>query len=312
MSAGHRAALLLLAALAASSAPAAAQAPPVFGARVESVFVDVFVTQGGRSLLGLDASNFELKEDGVAQDVELVGLDTVPVQALLVFDTSGSVTGERLASLRQAGAAFLDGLRPRDEAGLIGFNEEIRWHARPTTDRDALRRSLAGLRGAGATAVRDALFAAITLPSTRSRVLVVLFTDGEDNMSWLGERELRTAAERANALVQVVGVRVAETVPRRSAERGSSYLAPAGAPEPVHVRALRQVAEATGGRYWEAESYERLARAFSAIVEAMNARYVLRYEPRVPRRAGWHRIEVRLKGARGDIHARRGYWVGRR
>ena len=251
MSAGRRAALLLLAALAASSAPAAAQAPPVFGARVESVFVDVFVTQAGRSLLGLDASNFELKEDGVAQDVELVGLDTVPVQALLVFDTSGSVTGERLASLRQAGAAFLDGLRPRDEAGLIGFDEgEIRWHARPTTDRDALRRSLAGLRGAGATAVRDALFAAITLPSTRSRVLVVLFTDGEDNMSWLGERELRTAAERANALVQVVGVRVAETVPRRSAERGSSYLAPAGAPNPstcAHcARSPRRRGAATG------------------------------------------------------------------
>ena len=41
----------------------------------------------------------------------------------------------------------------------------------------------------------------------------------------------------------------------------------------------------------------------------MAHRYVLRYEPRGVKREGWHAIEVALKGQKGDLHARRGYWV---
>jgi VWFA-related protein len=132
----------------------------------------------------------------------------------------------------------------------------------------------------------------------------VLFTDGEDNMSWLSERQVRAAAERANALVQVVGLRPNEGLREPVAGTGPAP------PEPEHLRALRQVAELTGGRFWEAESPARLADAFAAIIEAMNTRYVLRYEPQGVQRAGWHRIELRLRGPKGDVRARRGYWVG--
>jgi hypothetical protein len=71
---------------------------------------------------------------------------------------------------------------------------------------------------------------------------------------------------------------------------------------------LRQLAETTGGRYWEAESPQRLENAFAAIAEAIAHRYVLRYEPKGPIRSGWHRIELRLRGRPGNVHARRGYW----
>ena len=293
--------------LATLPAPAATQAPappPVFGVRVEAVYNDAFVTRGGRPVAGLAASDFEVKDNGILQRAELVGVDSLPLQSVLVFDTSGSVVGEKLAALQGAGRAFLEGLRPGDEAGLLAFSEEIRWHARPTTDRAALRRALEGLRGAGATAVRDALYAGLTLPKTQARILVVLFTDGEDNMSWLSEGQLRAAAERSNALVQVVGVR--RDVARPYDGTGQPL------PEPDHERALRQIAERTGGRFWEAESPARLSEAFSAIIEAMNSRYVLRYEPQGERRAGWHRIDLRLRGARGDVRSRRGYWVGGR
>jgi hypothetical protein len=42
----------------------------------------------------------------------------------------------------------------------------------------------------------------------------------------------------------------------------------------------------------------------------MGHRYVLRYEPRGVKREGWHRIEVKLVGRKGDVQARHGYWVG--
>jgi hypothetical protein len=83
-------------------------------------------------------------------------------------------------------------------------------------------------------------------------------------------------------------------------------------PEPEYIRALRQIAEVTGGRLWWAESSSQLAGAFGAVGAAMNERYVLRYEPHGVTRPGWHRIQLRLRGRKGDVRARRGYWVGPR
>jgi hypothetical protein len=43
----------------------------------------------------------------------------------------------------------------------------------------------------------------------------------------------------------------------------------------------------------------------------MGHRYVLRYEPTGVASDGWHRIDARLRGAKGDVHVRRGYWRAR-
>ena len=275
--------------------PAAAQTPPVFRAEVGSTYVDVIVSNGGRPVPGLTASDFELEDDGVLQQVELVSAESRPVQAVLVFDASSSVAGEKVVALRAAGEAFLDGLRPADEAALVVFSEEIDWLAAPTVDRPAVRRALAELRPHGATAVFDALYAALVLADARGRALVVLFTDGEDNTSILGERELRAAARRSNATVHVVGLRDASAGPPAS--------------ETAQVRSLREIAQGSGGRFWTAESPARLREAFAAIAASMGERYVLRYEPQGLKREGWHELSVRLRKAKGTVQARRGYWV---
>ena len=269
---------------------ALAQTPPVFRAEVESTYVDVFVSDGGRAVPGLRASNFELEDNGVPQAIELLSADTRPLQAVLVFDTSSSVAGEKLAALRSAGEAFLDGLRPADEAALVSFSHEISWSAGPTTDKQAVRGALHRLEAKGATALFDALYAALILGDVRGRSLIVLFTDGDDNTSILGDRELRVVAERSNALIHVVGLG------DRSDQRAI----------------LREIAERSGGRFWSPESPQRLREAFAAIAASMGERYVLRYVPQGVRREGWHRLNVRLKGARGTVQARRGYWVAGR
>jgi VWFA-related protein len=268
--------------------------------------VDVFVTRGGQPLPGLTAADFELKDNGARQSLELLAAESHPLNAVLVFDTSSSMAGERLQALRSAGLAFLDGLRPADQASLVTFNEEISWQSGPSADKGAVKRSLDGLRAERATAVYDALYAGLALSEAHGRSLVVLFSDGEDNSSVLDERQLKTVAERSNALVHVV-----------SGWRAPASWRPAGgsaaeAPEPDDLKALRQIAEASGGRFWTAESPARLRQAFAAIADAMSHRYVLRYEPSGVKREGWHRLEVRLRGKKGDVQTRRGYWVGRR
>ena len=181
---------------------------------------------------------------------------------------------------------------------LVTFSEEIAQAAPPTIDKEALRSALERLEPEGATAVFDALFAALALADSHDRSLVVLFTDGEDNMSILGERQLRTVAERSNALVHVVVLR----------DKG---LLPADG-ETDQARALREIADASGGRFWTPDSPQRLREAFAAIAASMGERYVLRYEPQGVTREGWHRLEIRLRNAKGSVQARRGYWVANR
>ncbi len=272
--------------------------PPVFRAEVAYAHVDVFVSQGGRSVPGLRASDFELRDNGVIQAVELLSADTRPLPAVLVFDTSSSVVGDRLLALRRAGEAFLDGLRPADVVSLVTFSEEIVRAAAPTIDKDALRRALNRLEPEGSTAGFDALYAALALSDSHDRSLVVLFTDGEDNMSILGERQLRTVAERSNALVHVVVLRDKSLLPRDG--------------EPDQARALREIADASGGRFWTPDSPQRLREAFAAIAASMGERYVLRYDPQGVKREGWHRLDIRLRSAKGSVQARRGYWVADR
>lgn len=279
----------------------AQEPPPVFRASVEAVFVDVVVTKSSRPVPGLLAADFLLKDDGVPQRLELVSAETRPLTGLLVFDTSSSMEENRLSALRLAGEAFLDGLRPSDPAGLIAFSEEIAWQARPSTDRAALKGALAGLKAGGATSVLDALFVAISLADTGSRPLIVLFTDGEDNTSWLGAPELRAVADRSNALIHVVSWQRKPLLVRGKLD--------APALESEQDRALREIAESTGGKAWRTDSPARLREAFAAISDAMGHRYVLRYEPEGVAHSGLHRLEIGLRTAKGDVQARRGYWV---
>jgi VWFA-related protein len=303
--------LLLLVASLAQPPP---KAPPVFGVSVEYVHIDAFVSRRGEPVTGLVASDFELRDNGVLQQIELAASDAQPLLAVLVFDVSNSLAGERLEGLKAASQALLDALRPQDQATLFTFSDQVEWLVRPTEDKAAVRGALNRLRPGGGTLVMDALYTAITLPRSTGRTLVVLFTDGVDNMSWLDGQRVRSVAERSNALVHVVSLlapgQTAQSSPLPFGRGGQTR----SADEMPTLEfedgwALNQIAETTGGRYWEAESPERLKAAFSAIAESLGRRYVLRYVPEKVERAGWHRIELRLKGKRGDLQTRRGYWV---
>jgi VWFA-related protein len=298
-------AALLLASLA--FARAQAPTPPVFEAKVDSVYVDAFVIRNGAPVAGLTEASFELKDEGVLRQVELVRVDSVPLVSLLAFDVSDSVKGEKLRALQEAGASFLSELRAADEAGLLAFNQEVAWQARPTADKAQVERALLALQPRGGTALYDGLFAAVTVPDAAARPLVIVFSDGEDTASWLDQRRVKTALARSNALVHIVGL-VSEAAQEGPALAGSPRVIRTGDTENPHARALRQLAEATGGRFWPAGSTDRLKAAFAGIAEAMRRRYLLRFEP-AGGAPGWHRLQVKLKGAPGEVQARPGSWA---
>jgi Ca-activated chloride channel family protein len=268
------------------------QAPISFPSSVEAVYVDAFVTQLGAPVAGLTGNNFELRDDGVPQRVSVVGHESLPLLAVLAFDVSSSVRGEKADALRKGAGAFLPGLRPSDRLVFLSFNQEVRRLVDPREP--GLSRSvLDGFTGTGSTSLYDALYVALRVPGRTERAVLVLFTDGEDNSSWFDDRVVKRMAEESNVLIHVVGI-----VP-----------ASAESLEPEYVGRLRQIAEVTGGRFWKADSPSQLEQAFLAVLAAMKMRYVLRYEPTAAPRPGFHRLAIKLRGAKGTVHARTGYLV---
>lgn len=148
-----RGATTVVAAAAAALALAAAPRQATFKSGIDAVRVDVLVTAGGRPVSGLAAGDFELRDNGVAQRVNLVDAVQAPLNVVLVFDLSGSVAGEPLAHLREASSAVIAGLRPDDRVGVIGFADAVRLGSALSRDRErvlgvlqgaAQRRHLAG------------------------------------------------------------------------------------------------------------------------------------------------------------------------
>jgi VWFA-related protein len=311
------------------ASPGAAQEPPTFGTEVRAVEVDVLVTRDGRPVTGLAAADFELLDDGARQDVEVAAGPGAAVNAVLVLDVSASVVGERLAELKAAAGALLDGLRPGDHATLVTFAEQVRLAAPATTDVAALRAALAAATPGGSTALNDAVFAALQLADRRNgRPVLMVFSDGDDRVSWLSAEDLRRAAREADAVIYVAELPapappesgVAYMIDQRGDESRRQETAATGrrfSGERAHqhatrlATALEELADVTGGRVWPAASGEELRQAFLALLEEVRGRYLLRFEPTARERSGWHALEVKTR-VKGQVRARRGYHDGGR
>lgn len=74
-------------------------------------------------------------------------------------------------------------------------------------------------------------------------------------------------------------------------------------------RALRDIAELTGGQLFALHGRADLKETLLEILAAMKSRYLLSYEPRGVSRPGRHEIRVRVKDRRAKVRHRREYRV---
>jgi len=265
------------------------QAVPEFAVSVDTVMLDVSVMLDGELVQDLTADDFEVKDDGVVQDADLVSGDERALQAVLVLDTSSSVAGRRLDSLKRAAKAFIGGLSPEDAVSVIAFSHRV--YALPSDPHDHARliRAVEDLTSGGSTALNDAVFAGLLRSEGGSgRPMVLVFSDNADRLSWLEPRPVLEAARMLNGVVYGV----------LSADPGSEDQARGGL--------LGEMVDLTGGTVLTTGSGD-LVGVFRRILATVQSRYVLRYVPRGVKTAGWHPIQVRLKRAEGEVRARSGY-----
>ena len=178
-----------------------------FRSNTQGVRVDVLVTDRGKPVGGLTVDDFELFDNGVRQTITLADFDQLPLNVVLAFDMSRSVTRDRLGHLQRAAGALLDALTKQDQAGLITFSHAVALRHSLTKDVPRLRDALARVEPAGATALVDGIYAGMMLgESGVGRALLIVFSDGVDTASWLTPDSVLQTAKRSDVVVYAVSV----------------------------------------------------------------------------------------------------------
>lgn len=227
---------------------------------------------------GLGAEDFEVLDAGQKVHVDLVPTDAVPLSAVLVLDTSLSVSGPKLDQLRKACDAFVRGLGPKDEAVLLTFSNAVRLRVGPGEDREALEKALSETRAGGRTALFDALFTGLLMaPTLPGRPAVIVFSDGVDTVSWTGGTDALGVARASSTLVYAVGI--------------ASAL-------------LQDVVDATGGQTLSGARVG-IESAFLRVLGDLRDRYLLRFDS--DGTPGYRSLEVKLKRTRAELRYRPGY-----
>ena len=196
----------------------------------------------------------------------------VPVEqasVMLVTDTSRSMTAtdvapDRLSAARGAADHFLDEAPEELRVGAVAFSDAARVLQPPTTDREQVRAALGSLIADGGTATGDGLAAALTAlepdqGNRRPPAAVVLLSDGSQTSG----QDAVTVAEEAGRL------------------RIPVYTVALGTPDgvvdgnlrvPPDPQALAAIAQASGGRAFEASDSDELTAVYERLGSQLGTR----------------------------------------
>ena len=273
----------------------------VFRARTESVAISASVKRGNAAVANLTASDFRLTDNGVAQSIEAVTIESVPLDVTLMMDTSGSTAGA-LDRMKSDVISIAKMLRPDDQFRLltIGLSVETPVPWQRAGNSVALQmRAMPGI-----SLVYDALFVALThTPAAGRRHLIVAMTDGEDCGSLLDGARVLDASGRSEAVLHWIYVSSQGDFDPNAL---AAYCTPGDARE---VNFVEQSALRTGGDRHQSRFGDPAVRTFAQILDEFRQSYVLRYSPQGVKGTGWHSVTVQVTAQTAlTIKSRSGYF----
>jgi VWFA-related protein len=311
---------LVAALVIAASVPLSAQ--QVFRSGVDGVLIPVSVRSGNKPVGGLSAVDFELRDNGVRQEIREASAEKMPIDVTLLLDLSASVDGQTLQRLKSAVSDTAGLLRADDRIRLVAVSQVLRevFSLRPRSGAMALE----DLSARGATSLYDGL--AATMMRTTDvgrRQLIVAFTDGRDSTSIVDESTLKAIAHLTDAVVNIVVPVAPRPEPtRRLSQRAGGTVDSLAGTANVTVNgqaaggfagesappALGAIVSPTGGQVISLQPNVSISRTFKSLFDQFRATYVLQYVAQGVSPAGWHEVEVTVKKhGKFDVRARKGY-----
>lgn len=252
----------------------------------------------------LTQEDFVVTDNGKEQPIAVFSNEVMPFSVVVLLDRSGSMLPHQFV-LRDAASVFVRRLLPDDKARIGSFGNYVgnRVVISPSVFSSSQEELLEVLRvplsaGRGSP-IWIAIDQAINALSGRDgRRVVLIFTDGYDEPSPtlmpVKHKDLVTRARQTNTMIYAIGFAATEA---RSS--GPPKITPP-------YEGLRELADDTGGGYFEVVDTADLVNVFTRVAEELHRQYWLgfvpsKYDGKV------HEIKVRVKRPGLQVRARQTY-----
>jgi VWFA-related protein len=292
------------------------QPPEQSAIKVTTGLVHLVVTVADKKhnfITDLDRSDFTVIENGAPQDIRFFGSETdLPLRIGLLLDTSNSIR-PRLEFEKDAAIDFLNRVirRTQDKAFLMTFDNEPEVIQDYTDDLSHLTSAIRDQRAGGGTALNDAIYAASAKlsnaplpagPDPEIRRVIVVISDGDDNLSDHALSDALETAIRAEAAVYTISTNtdwlsLDDATPKKYAKDDGDKI-------------LQQFADESGGRAFFPYRADDLAESFTDIGTELRSQYFIAYSPSNAVADGQYRkidVETDRKGL--IVRTRKGYYA---
>ncbi len=300
-------ALTLVAAVVLSTTAALAQTPAgtqikitqVDNSKFPQVTVYLSVTDANGEPVAIDPSTIQLTENGKVMQPSFQGGGQEggagPLSTMLLMDVSGSMDKNgKIDGAKTAAKAYVNQMRPGDQAGIIIFNTHAQSIQPLTQDHNALLTAIDGIKTGGNTAMYDALInAEEALKDVKGRKAIIAVTDGLDNSSSHNVSDVLTDVGPSGLSISTVGLGDAST----KAQTG------------LDETALKTLADKAGGAYSFAGDAASLSALYQLYGRQLQSEYAVTYTSPSTLRDGVNRnLAVSLTGT--SLSAQKAYNPG--
>jgi VWFA-related protein len=203
----------------------------------------------------------------------------------LVFsiDSSKSISEKFLRRLKSSARAIARTIGPQDKIAVYRFDDRVSLLNTFTQNIDQIIRNINGVKRHGKkTLLYNAIYDSIALLDRvqQANKKILVFTDGKDEGSSIGEQEVIQSARNSSIPIYFI-----------SFNKNSNQ-----------KRIMSCISKETGGRLVYGTREDDTAALYRTILSCMNQRYVVSYQTRLKKDGLNHAIEIRLH--QGDIQDR--------
>jgi len=234
------------------------------------VTVYISATNAAGEPVGIDPATIQIFENGELMtpvDVQgggvQVGEEPVPVTTMLVIDISGSMEkNDKISAAKNAAKAYVNQMRPGDQAGLIAYDTNVYTVQPITTDTTALTSAIDGLKTGSDTAMYDALIEAEkALEGVSGRKAIIVLSDGLDNQSQNTADDVIAGVGESGVTISAIGFGDVSTTGQTGLDE----------------TALKSLADQTGGAYGFATAPDALQSLYEQQGRVLQSEYQFTY-----------------------------------
>ncbi|MGC2109461.1 MAG: VWA domain-containing protein [Candidatus Korobacteraceae bacterium] len=305
---------------------------PTFRTQSNVVLVPALVRdKGGEIVYGLQAQDFVIEDDGVAQTVHLDEAAASEPVSLVVAVQCGRRADFELPRMHGLGSMLQPLMdQPETKVAVVAFDSQVHAVEDFTSNQTVITHALQGLQpGDNGAAILDAVNYSVKLlnevPQNRKRVLLLISETRDhgskaatidDVIKAIGNGNvvvytLAFSPSKSNVLDTLRGNNNPDLHPEQTeVHEGPDLLAPfLLAAQAMRKNSAKAIASLSGGEYEMFDSAKGFDSRMTDFDNHLHSRYLLSFQPVWPH-PGLHQLTVRVKGrANETVVARSSYWA---